>query len=275
MFSEKYGIQLKAIKREEISVETRNRFLNILHKLSTSPMGNRWGETGALESLKYVFDRLGRSYKELTDSGIFIEYGQEPKHEKALDNLIHGSPWNRVLDCLDLFAEKEPFSKNTFKKEVNSIFEQDGYAYRFVQGEILELTNEEEILEIEKAALSPFRNASEHIERSITSLARRPLPDLENSVKESILAVEATVRVIHKDDSLTLGEGLKQLKKTGLDLHPAFNSAMSMLYGWTSDDAGIRHAISGDDFPLTLSHARYMLITCSAFVNLLAALSTA
>ena len=273
MFSEKYGIRPKVITRGEITAETRNRLLNLIHASSGDSYRMTWGSSG-FQTLKYVFDRLGRSHDELSYPGpMEVEiFGEKPKREKALDDLIQALPWDRVLDCLELFAEKEPFSKNNFKSGVNGIFEQDGYAYRFVGNEILELTNDEEILEIEQATRSPFQTANEHIQRSIKALARRPGPDIENSIKESILGVEATVREILKDDSVTLGEGLKQLKKIGFDMHPAFNSAMSMLYGWTSDDAGIRHAISGDDFPVTLPHARYMLISCSAFVNLLAAI---
>jgi len=42
------------------------------------------------------------------------------------------------------------------------------------------------------------------------------------------------------------------------------------IYGWTSDEGGIRHALSDKgDVEITLADARYMLVSCSAFVNYL------
>jgi len=57
----------------------------------------------------------------------------------------------------------------------------------------------------------------------------------------------------------------------GLDIHPALKKAFSNLYGWTSDDAGIRHPKSKEPLSCDEPEARYMLVTCSAFINYLIA----
>ncbi|MET8429853.1 hypothetical protein [Nocardia sp. NPDC004860] len=48
--------------------------------------------------------------------------------------------------------------------------------------------------------------------------------------------------------------------------------AWSKLYGWTSDEDGVRHG--GETVPaerITQALARYVLISCSAFINLMTA----
>ena len=38
-----------------------------------------------------------------------------------------------------------------------------------------------------------------------------------------------------------LGAGLNNLEAAGLAIHPALRGAWSKMYGWTSDESGIRH----------------------------------
>jgi len=40
------------------------------------------------------------------------------------------------------------------------------------------------------------------------------------------------------------------------------------MYGYMSDESGVRHAMMGEDH-LELEDARYMFVTCSAFINYL------
>ncbi len=63
----------------------------------------------------------------------------------------------------------------------------------------------------------------------------------------------------------TLGDALKLLKDK---IHPAMKSAFEKLYGYTSDANGIRHS-NGLERKFTFEEAKYMLISCSAFVNYL------
>ena len=100
--------------------------------------------------------------------------------------------------------------------------------------------------------------------------AKRPIPDYENSIKESISAVEAMCCIITgmTGKQATLGNAIKKLKDCGVHIHSAMESAFSSLYGYTSDENGIRHG--GIDFANTPAEdAKYMLISCSAFVNYL------
>jgi len=51
-----------------------------------------------------------------------------------------------------------------------------------------------------------------------------------------------------------------------LGLHGALKSALLSLYGYTSDENGIRHAML-DEPDLEFAEAKFMLVACSAFAN--------
>lgn len=66
----------------------------------------------------------------------------------------------------------------------------------------------------------------------------------------------------------TLGNTLRMLESKGIKLHKVLQSAMSGLYGYTFDEGGIRHG-SIDFAGASSEDAKYMLLSCSAFVNYL------
>jgi hypothetical protein len=148
----------------------------------------------------------------------------------------------------------------------NVAFERENSAYRFVGTEILEITDKTEIATIERGLAGP-KAARIHLERAIDLLADRRAPDFRNSIKESISAVEAVCRLIANSQSDTLGAALKKISaKTSI--HPAFEQALLKLYGFTSDEGGIRHALM-EETSLSYADAKFMLVLCSAFTNFL------
>ena len=100
--------------------------------------------------------------------------------------------------------------------------------------------------------------------------ADRRKPDYENSIKESISAVESICCIITEQSgkTATLGKTIKQLKDKGVHIHQSLESAFSSMYGYTSDENGIRHG-SIDFQEAHAEDAKYMLVSCSAFVNYL------
>jgi len=104
-----------------------------------------------------------------------------------------------------------------------------------------------------------------HLEQALLHLKDRDSPDYRNSIKESISAVEALCRRLDGDQHAKLGAALSALEKRSV-MHPALKSAFSSLYGYTSDSNGIRHALL-EESTLTNADARFMLVSCSAFIN--------
>jgi hypothetical protein len=76
-------------------------------------------------------------------------------------------------------------------------------------------------------------------------------------------------RIIVGDSSTTLGAALKRLKNRGIELPSAMEKSWGSMYGYTSDQGGIRHSLTDDGVEVSAAEAQYMLVSCSAFVSYL------
>ena len=93
--------------------------------------------------------------------------------------------------------------------------------------------------------------------------------DPAGSVRESIHAVESVARHIDPKASKDLGAALTSLERER-KLHPAFKQAISKLYGYTSDEQGIRHALLDKAAAnVTIDEAVFMLGACASFASYL------
>ena len=179
--------------------------------------------------------------------------------------------WYEVYDFVEFVAKKysdERVNKN-FMNVCNSILNRDLSAYRFVGGKITQMTSEEEISEIEEAlqvSISPVRV---HLNRALELLADRKNPDYRNSIKEAISAVESLCVRITENETTTLGRALNKIGRDGdLDLHQDLKDGFKKLYSYTSEADGIRHSLM-DQPNLSFEDAKFMLVSCSAFINYL------
>jgi hypothetical protein len=179
--------------------------------------------------------------------------------------------WNEAYDFIEFMANLDEPDTDDFVSLCNQRLEQELAAYRFVGYRITEITSADEISEIEEALTAEpkaLRGARTHLKAALDHLADRASPDYRNSIKESISAVEAVARAITGSPT-TLAPALKMLKDK-LGLHPALEGAFTKMYGYTSDADGIRHALM-EESDLTFEDAKFMLVSCSAFMNYLIA----
>ena len=212
---------------------------------------------------------------------IWADFLKKPSDEYA-DDILRGSTdfikdvflsseWHKVFDLVEFVISflSTPTTQATKKKfidQCNKILEQENSAYKIVEGCVVEITAEQEIESIESAMATPYEGANGHIKNALSLFSRRENPDYRNSIKESISAVESITREITGKDSFSAG--VDKLGKCGIKLHRDHQSALKNLYKFTCDADGIRHA-SPNSEPLDINRntARFMLITCSAFVN--------
>lgn len=91
-------------------------------------------------------------------------------------------------------------NKDDFEEMANQILEREMSGYRFIKGELVAITNKDEIESIDQAVTTTVQlgleGASEHLTTALQLLGKKPDPDYRNSIKESISAVEATVKKI-------------------------------------------------------------------------------
>ena len=135
--------------------------------------------------------------------------------------------------------------------------------------EITPITNEVEINEIKTSLDIEFEGCKSHIKKGLSLLSDREKPDYKNSIKESISAVESICQIICKDDKATLGKALNKLEDNGVKVHKALKDAFLKLYGYASDEGGIRHAEGMFESNVSFEDAKYFLVSCCAFVNYL------
>jgi len=217
---------------------------------------------------RILFTRLWHNYfKEPVDTLTF-------KWNRDLSKVrfrFFNCDWFELYDFIEFVANEYPDEEKNekFKNTCNEVLEEEISAYRFVGKQIVQINSKEEISEIEKSLETPFTTVSAHIETALCLMADRKTPDYRNSIKESISAVEAICQIIAKDDNATLTKALGVIEKK-LALNINLKDAFRNLYYYTSSAEGIRHALGFMEQPnLNLEDARFMLISCSAFINYL------
>lgn len=114
---------------------------------------------------------------------------------------------------------------------------------------------------------SVFDSVNNHLEKALSFYSDRKNPDYKNSIKESISAVESMCCIIC-GKKVELGKALGKLEKNGIYIHGAMKNGFQALYGYASDESGIRHG-GIEDKEVTEEDAKFMLVSCSAFVNYL------
>jgi hypothetical protein len=182
-------------------------------------------------------------------------------------------PWNQVYEFVEFIGNIQGSLQEEargFRKLCNIFLENEFSAYRFIGTTLAPITNEAEIVAIETAASmdnSLLAPASKHIDTALKHLSDKQSPDYRNSMKESISAVEAVCKIIAKNDSTTLGPALDAVAAR-TKLHPKLQEGFKALFGYTNDTHGIRHALKDDGQP-EAEDAKFMLVSCSAFVNYL------
>lgn len=178
--------------------------------------------------------------------------------------------WYEVYDFIEFIAQHDNTRKElSFIEMCNNVLNNEISAYRFVDKELTQITDESEIATIEQAINETGKltltGVRAHLASALDKLSDRKAPDYRNSIKESISAVEALCKIIVDDRKATLGAALKKLE-TKIEFHGSLKKAFDALYGYTSDGGGIRHAML-EESNLDFEDAKYMLVSCTAFIN--------
>jgi len=270
LFSQRKGIKpVKSVMQvDSMDGDLRNGLWNALTFVYWNQVEDDWIHD--YKKMDILFKTLWHSYfKKPLDT--LSSYWPET-YKKIREYFFH-CRWYEVYDFIEFIANNYPDEYNKvnpkFMDFCNSVLERELSAYRFVGDRITQITSEEEVSEIEEALeiSKPLKAVNIHLRRALDLLADRKSPDYRNSVKESISAVEAICNLITKDNKATLGQALKKIEDK-VSLHPALKSAFSNLYGYASDAEGIRHALL-DEPNLSFEDAKFMLVSCSAFINYL------
>lgn len=266
-FSERIGITkpLQEVQISDMDQQLRNSLWNVI-LLGLRDERYYWEE----RDFRHLYHRLALHFFKIPlkkARGL-----NERKIENWIKEKFDLLQWYEVYNLIEYLVQTEKgFYEKNFQKELNYVLETKNSGYRLVNGKFVPIISEQEIKEIEEALEKTttvgIKGAREHLSCALSFLAQKPEPDYRNSIKESISAVESLVKQLSGKHSGALAPALKELSKR-IPIHGALEDSFNKLYGYTSDEDGIRHAIL-EDSNVGYDEAKFMLVACSSFVNFL------
>lgn len=224
-------------------------------------------------SYERITEKLWRElYKLPVDTRPFDAGYMDVSWNKAwrlVRNKILQGEWYEFFDHLEFFVKWN----SGFEKAFNLLLAEEVSAYRLIKGEVCQITQENEINEVQTAInhTDRFFPVSEHISTALSLMSDRLKPDFRNSIKESISAVESAAKIVLGEPGIDLGKALGILQGRG-KINGALKNGFAALYGWTSNQHGIRHGMTVES-GVTLADVQFFLIICSAFANYLKTLA--
>lgn len=265
-FSQRKGLTqvTQIIQIDGMSPQLRNSLWNTFDQFLWSTENFVYMEYGQAEIFEFSHALWFHFFKLPAD--------QRPGNANAILREIRKfffeSEWHQIYDFIEWVVNYRQHDGEHLMKILNFILESEMSGYRIVNGKVIDVADKQELEMLEHAlADTKFSGASAHIKRALELLADRKKPDYRNSIKESISAVESIVKVIANSPKATLADALKELEKQG-KIHRALKDGFLKLYGYTSDEQGIRHAMMNEP-NITQADARYMLLSCTSFANYL------
>jgi hypothetical protein len=268
------------------SFSQRNGFKPIKNSLQINSMDNDL-KTGLWNAFYEVYVlKCNDEFHDFLKERIWVEYFKYPRDEfvrypeeyyrdECYDQIrnhfldLEDDEFYEICDLMEFIVHVYPVDavNEAFMDKCNETLKKELSVYRFVGRKITKITSETEIDEIEEALDGSPKPISIHLENSLDLLSDRKSPDYRNSIKESISAVESICKMITEEPKGTLGRCLNRIGNK-VELHPDLRDAFKNLYGYTSDSNGIRHALM-DEPNLDFEDAKFMLVSCSAFINYL------
>jgi hypothetical protein len=273
-FSQRMGLKpvKNSLQTESIDDDLRNSLWNEILQtyfvnIDYDAYGDSWFDMDGNKPLRIFIKKLYCDFFKWT---LDVRPNTVDQTRKIIKTQFFELKWNEVYDFIEFSANNYPNieTNQKFIERCNSCLIREMSAFRFVGGIITQITSEQEIQEIEEAIkrTDSFAPVQEHLTTALKFLSDRKKPDFRNSIKETISAVESLCNLMNGKKS-TLGKTIDILESK-VKIHGALKEAFSNLYGWTSDADGIRHGMM--DYPnLDFEDAKFMLVSCSAFINYL------
>ncbi|GAA0543453.1 hypothetical protein FHS83_000387 [Rhizomicrobium palustre] len=208
-------------------------------------------------------------FGQLIDS---FDYNVRRFHQH-LNEIILRASIGKLFDLIEFLVRHSGCSAQ-LKGELAAAFIEARAAYRIFDNQyIVAIGTEEQAAAFERAiADAEAKNATAARKQLIAAGAALRNSDWAGCVRESIHAVEA-MAVRLAPGTTTLGAALRVLEQEG-HLHGGLKSAFSSLYGYSSDEEGIRHAlVFSDEAQVDEADGLFMLGACASFVSYLLARS--
>ena len=265
-FSQRYGYEPlpEPMQLEELSSHLRREIWNRIRELLLEKRSI--GDFFSGEDKRYIERVLGKFIK-VPEDEVPTEYDLIMTFFK---NVVIDDKFNSVLDLLQIMAN-DGGTGVAFTNCVKKLFEEYAAPY------VLDISQSKYFFRprsskeqgvATKQAIETLRN--ENMEGAVVHLSEAAehinAGQYGDAIADSIHAVESVARKIDPNASQTLGPALDSLEQSGLLKHPALKKAFSVLYGYTSDEQGLRHAlVDKATRDVGLDEAMFMYGACASF----------
>ena len=163
-----------------------------------------------------------------------------------------------------------PQCPSSFPKHIAAMLEMNNAGFRLMDGNTFMPIATEEEAQVAARAFAALRSSDAYsgARQHLTVAAERlTASDWTGGIRESIHAVESVVRVLTQKKKFS--EAIAVLEKRW-SIHGSLKSAFLSLYGYTSDEPGIRHPVVDDPkASVDEADALFMFGACAAFVTYL------
>lgn len=190
--------------------------------------------------------------------------------KESLGTFLEKAPIGMLFDTVEFFI-RHPGCSHSLKVDLADAFVKARAAYRIADQEIVAIGTQEQAAAFESAIIAAEEKNALPARRHLVAAGRELRnSDWPGSVRESIHAVEA-VAIRLAPGTTTLGPALAALERQG-HLHGGLKAAFSSLYGYSSDEEGVRHAlVFKEEAQVDEADALFMLGACASFVSYLMA----
>lgn len=262
-FSDRMGyLQQRPIQLESMDFALRNGLFNIAREYLLVGLAHvRVNDRRPWDSR---FNRAWSLFFKKPLHTSHANYAGDEKPSAFIYAFFEKAEWHRVYDFVEFLVKDAPY----LAKQFNEVLEREVAGYRILDGIVAPISDSVQLdavnAALEASSTGLLLGAREHLSSALRLLSDRDQPDYRNSIKESISSVESAASALTGSKKPELKDALRLLETKGR-LHPALRGAFERLYGWTSDESGVRHALmeeSSLDFP----DAYFMLVACSVFV---------
>jgi hypothetical protein len=251
------------LELKEVSRELRALLWGVFHRLLVDARERYPRDTLDEEFVQVLYDwHVGRCFRAADEFKPSYEYWVE-----ELKPLFLQGHYTKVFGFVEWVLRHE-YKPHELEIDLTNALRKSRAAYAVFDGDtIIPIGSDAERETLARAfadlAASEFHGARAHLRTAGSELTAG---NYAASIRESIHAVEAMARVL-EPGAQTLGPALSKLEKS-VRIHPALGKGFGSLYGFTSDEKGIRHALLDEPVAqVDETDALYMLGSCAAFVS--------
>ena len=251
-FSQRHGYEAlpQPMRLEEISDALRREIWNAVRALLLSYRKGFSVDSYYLHTngQKFIERAFGKFQKRSEDEVSTI-YGRVMNICK---NVVTTHQFNLVLDFLEIMIDEQKGSRE-FGDRIKELFESHGAAYRLeisaFDCQFIPCASKEQGDAVQEAFETlregGMDGATTHLRGAAGHINAEPIRRLY--LRQHSCGGVGSPRVLDPKASKTLTPALNSLEKAGVLKHRALKEAFAKLYGYTSDEQGIRHAPFGSE----------------------------